>query len=91
MTTSWPPLPVELEVFNLRSLAGKPDLIRLDSGFTTLLGVNNAWFDNLRVPRDGHRQITVTGPIADQAALQGPPGPTRVRSGKQPRGSRGQS
>ncbi len=36
------PLPIELEVHNLRSFTGKPARLELDGGFTALVGINNA-------------------------------------------------
>ena len=36
----------------------------LDSGWS-------AWFAGLRVTSDGHGQTTISGPVADQAALHG--------------------
>jgi hypothetical protein len=36
----------------------------LDSGWS-------AWFDGLQVISDDRRQTTITGPVADQAALHG--------------------
>jgi hypothetical protein len=36
----------------------------LDAGWS-------AWFDGLEVTSDAHGQTTITGPVADQAALHG--------------------
>jgi hypothetical protein len=37
----------------------------------SLLGVNNAWFEDLRVTSDNYGQTAIAGPVADQAALHG--------------------
>jgi hypothetical protein len=31
----------------------------------------SAWFEGLRIASDQHGQTTITGPVADQAALHG--------------------